>query len=257
MRFLHLHEVTPMRLGAAVPLVGGWRFASVAPVMTPGDVQRLLDHTPCQDVTGVRDYAILLLVARLGLRSIEVALSCCWTTWTGDAARSSCAARLASFASCDRECPPLLTAHGGSGPHQVFARSDRGSGLMVVGSDEEVGDGQGQRDAATPQPGAVRSGEHRSRREEAAVGIHEQLRSLVANKTSQGGCQDRLPLPTDAGKALVAYLAGARPGWLRVVCSSPARLRAARSRHGARLTAIGQVLRHQDLATTAPLRRST
>lgn len=73
MRFLHLHGVIPMKLGGAVPPVGGWRFASVPPTMAVGDVQRLLDHTPRERTVRVRDYAILMLVARLGLRSIEVA----------------------------------------------------------------------------------------------------------------------------------------------------------------------------------------
>ena len=41
--------------------------------MATGGVQRPLDHTPRQGTIGVRDYAILMLVARLGLRSIEVA----------------------------------------------------------------------------------------------------------------------------------------------------------------------------------------
>jgi hypothetical protein len=45
MRFLHLHGVTAIKLGGAVPPVGGWRFASVPPTMAPGDVQRLLEHT--------------------------------------------------------------------------------------------------------------------------------------------------------------------------------------------------------------------
>jgi site-specific recombinase XerD len=73
MRFLHLHGIIPMKPGGAVPPVGGWRFASVPPTMAPGDVQRLLEHTPRRGPVGVRDYAILMLVARLGLRSIEVA----------------------------------------------------------------------------------------------------------------------------------------------------------------------------------------
>ena len=72
MRFLHLHGVTAMKLGGAVPPVGGWR-ASVPPTIAPGDVQRLLEHTSRQGPVGVRDYGILMLVARLGLRSIEVA----------------------------------------------------------------------------------------------------------------------------------------------------------------------------------------
>ena len=41
--------------------------------MAPGDVQRLLGSCDRSAFGGVRDYAILLLLARLGLRSIEVA----------------------------------------------------------------------------------------------------------------------------------------------------------------------------------------
>jgi integrase len=73
MRFFHLHGLTPMKLGGAVPPVGGWRFASVPPAMSAGDVQRLLERMPRRGAVGVRDYAIVLLVARLGLRSIAVA----------------------------------------------------------------------------------------------------------------------------------------------------------------------------------------
>jgi integrase len=36
-------------------------------------VQRLLDSCDISDPAGLRDYAILMLVARLGLRSIEAA----------------------------------------------------------------------------------------------------------------------------------------------------------------------------------------
>jgi integrase/recombinase XerD len=38
-----------------------------------GDVQRLLDSCDRRDPVGIRDYAILVLAARLGLRSAEVA----------------------------------------------------------------------------------------------------------------------------------------------------------------------------------------
>jgi site-specific recombinase XerD len=192
MRFLHLHGVTPVKLGGAVPPVGGWRFASVPKVMAPGDVQRLLDHTPRQGPAGVRDYAILILVARLGLRSIEVAR------------------------------------------------------LLLDDVDWRCGE------------------------------------IVVRGKGREG----RLPLPSDVGEALVAYLSGARPGarsrHLFLTCKAPRgpiradlvgdvveraclragsprvgphRLRHALAadmlRHGAGLTAIGQVLRHQDLGTTA------
>ncbi|TVZ00156.1 integrase [Trebonia kvetii] len=193
MRFLHLHGITAANLSGAVPPVGGWRFASVPLTMGPGEVQRLLEHTPRQEPGGVRDYAILMLVARLGLRSVEVA-------------------RL------------------------LLDDVDWRRGEIIVR-------GKGRR-------------------------------------------EDRLPLPADVGEALVAYLSGARPGarsrHMFLTCKAPrgpiradlvgdvverACLRAGlprvgphRLRHalaadmlrrGAGLTAIGQVLRHQDLGTTA------
>jgi site-specific recombinase XerD len=193
MRFLHLSGVTSMKLGSAVPPVGGWRLASVPSTMAATDVQLLLDRCPRDNAVGVRDYAILMLVARLGLRSIEVA-------------------RL-RLDDVDWRC-----------------------GEIVVR-------GKGRR-------------------------------------------EDRLPLPVEVGEAVVAYLSDARPrlddrhlfltgrapraairadlvgdvveracvraGLTRV---GPHRLRHALAeqmlRQGAGLTAIGQVLRHQDLATTA------
>ena len=193
MRFLHLSGATSMRLGAAVPPVGGWRLASLPPMMAAADVQLLLDRCPHDSAVAVRDYAILLLVARLGLRSIEVA-------------------RL-----------------------RLDDIDWRGGELIVRG---------------------------------------------------KGRREDRLPLPVEVGEAVVAYLSGARPQLddrhLFLTCRSPCapvradlvsdvvkracvragltrvgphRLRHALAeqmlRQGAGLTVIGQVLRHQDLATTA------
>jgi site-specific recombinase XerD len=193
MRFLHLSGVVPMKLGAAVPPVGGWRLASVPPMMAQAEVQRLLDGCPRDSPVGVRNYAILMLVARLGLRSIEVA-------------------RL------------------------QLEDVDWRSGEIIVR-------GKGRR-------------------------------------------EDRLPLPTEVGEAVAAYLTDARPllpdRHVFLTCRAPRgpiradlvgdvvertclraglahvgphRLRHALAeqmlRQGAGLTAIGQVLRHQDLATTA------
>ncbi|MFI5895588.1 tyrosine-type recombinase/integrase [Actinoplanes sp. NPDC051513] len=193
MRFLHLSGVTARMLGAAVPPVGGWRLASLPPMMPASDVQLLLDRCPHDSAVEVRDYAILMLVARLGLRSIEVAR------------------------------------------------------LLLDDIDWRGG--------------------------EIAV-------------RSKGRREDRLPLPVEVGEAIVAYLSGARPRLddrhLFLTCRAPRapiradlvsdvvkraclraglarvgphRLRHALAeqmlRHGAGLTAIGQVLRHQDLATTA------
>jgi len=193
LRFLHLQGDLPQKLGTAVPPVGGWRFATVPPTMAVADVQVLLDRCGRDTITTVRDYAILMLLARLGLRSIEVA-------------------RL------------------------ELRDVDWRAGEIIVR-------GKGRR-------------------------------------------EDRMPLPTEVGEALAAYLSsdrGPRPTrHLFVTCRAPrgpiradlvgdvvqrACLRAGlphvgphRLRHalagemlrqGAGLVAIGQVLRHQDLATTA------
>lgn len=194
LRFLYLQNITPLRLGTAVPPVGGWRLATLPPrSMTAADVQRILDSVDRSTETGVRDFAIIMLVARLGLRSIEVA-------------------RLEL--------------------HDVDWRA----GELVVR-------GKGRR-------------------------------------------HDRLPLPAEVGDALVAYLSGGRNpqgarqlfltcraprGPIRAdlvgdvverTCSraglphvGPHRLRHALAgellRQGAGLVAISQILRHQDLATTA------
>jgi site-specific recombinase XerD len=74
LRFLYLQEITPLRLGTAVPPVGGWRLAALPPpAMSATDVQLLLDTCDRRTMTGIRDFAMMMLVARLGLRSIEVA----------------------------------------------------------------------------------------------------------------------------------------------------------------------------------------
>ncbi len=193
LRFLYLQGFTPLRLGTAVPPVGGWRLAALPPTMTAADVQLLLECCDRSTDVGARDFAIMTLVARLGLRSIEVA-------------------RL------------------------ELRDVDWRAGELVVRG--------------------------KARR------------------------QDRLPLPAEAGAALVAYLAWGRvPAGARrlfLTCRAPrgpiradlvgdvverACLRAGlprvgphRLRHalaaellrrGAGLAAISQVLRHQDLATTA------
>lgn len=194
LRFLYLQGITPLRLGTAVPPVGGWRLAALPPrSVTVAEVQRLLDTVDRSCDVGVRDFAIMMLVARLGLRSIEVA-------------------RL------------------------ELRDVDWRAGELVVR-------GKGRR-------------------------------------------QDRLPLPVEVGEALVAYLScGRNPAGARrlfLTCRAPRgpiradlvgdvvertclraglprvgphRLRHALAgellRQGAGLQAISQVLRHQDLATTA------
>jgi len=59
-------------LAACVPTVANWSFATVPKYLRPGEVQQVLRHCDRNCATQRRDYAILLLLARLGLRAGEV-----------------------------------------------------------------------------------------------------------------------------------------------------------------------------------------
>ena len=73
LRYLYLKGLTPLPLATAVPPVAGWRDTGIPAGFAAGDVQRLLDVCDQDSPAGIRDLAILVLVARLGLRSSEVA----------------------------------------------------------------------------------------------------------------------------------------------------------------------------------------
>lgn len=60
-------------LAAAVPIVASWSMPSIPRAISADQVQQLLTSIDRCTATGRRDYAILLLLARLGLRSSEVA----------------------------------------------------------------------------------------------------------------------------------------------------------------------------------------
>ena len=73
LRYLHLSGRVPVGLVAAVPSVAGWRLASLPRALEPEQVQRLLLSCDRSTVLGSRDFAILMLLSRLGLRAGEVA----------------------------------------------------------------------------------------------------------------------------------------------------------------------------------------
>jgi site-specific recombinase XerD len=74
LRFLHVRGETSGDFSRAVPTIQKWRQASVPQYLSPDEVSQVLAATPRSGVKGRRDYAILLLLARLGLRAREVVL---------------------------------------------------------------------------------------------------------------------------------------------------------------------------------------
>ncbi|MEA5457252.1 site-specific integrase [Sinomonas sp. JGH33] len=72
LRWLHLTGQLPASLAAVVPAVAGWRLSSLPIGLEPGQLERLLTSCDRRTPTGRRDYAVMLLLSRLGLRAGEV-----------------------------------------------------------------------------------------------------------------------------------------------------------------------------------------
>jgi site-specific recombinase XerD len=73
LRFLHAAGHVPEPLAAAVPPVAGWKLATLPADVSPGHVAAVLASCDRRSACGRRDYAILMLLSRLGLRAGEVA----------------------------------------------------------------------------------------------------------------------------------------------------------------------------------------
>ena len=73
LRFLHVAGWVRAGLERAVPSVAGWRYSSLPRALEPAQVARLLSSCDRSTSLGRRDFAILTLLARLGLRACEVA----------------------------------------------------------------------------------------------------------------------------------------------------------------------------------------
>ena len=73
LRYLHHHGKLGRDLAACVPTVAAWSLASLPALLRPEQVQHVLDQCPRDTAAGRRNYAMLLLLARLGLRAGEVA----------------------------------------------------------------------------------------------------------------------------------------------------------------------------------------
>jgi integrase/recombinase XerD len=72
LRFLQQRGVIMADLAGAVPGVAGWRLSHLPKTLPPEQVERLLNSCNRATPAGRRDHAILLLLARLGLRGGEV-----------------------------------------------------------------------------------------------------------------------------------------------------------------------------------------
>jgi site-specific recombinase XerD len=72
LRFAYLQGTTAVDLGAAVPTVPNWRLATLPRFISADEVHRLVRSCDRRTQGGRRDHAVLLLLARLGLRAGEV-----------------------------------------------------------------------------------------------------------------------------------------------------------------------------------------
>ncbi|MEV8181232.1 site-specific integrase [Specibacter sp. NPDC078692] len=73
LRFLHVSGVTSSNLAPVVPGVAGWRLSRVPRALPREQVEALLGCHDTGTATGLRDKAVLTLLAALGLRGAEAA----------------------------------------------------------------------------------------------------------------------------------------------------------------------------------------
>ena len=73
LRFLYLDGQITVPLAGAVPSAACWQLAALPRAVSPADLARLMDSCDRDSAAGRRDFAILVLLARLGLRAGEVA----------------------------------------------------------------------------------------------------------------------------------------------------------------------------------------
>jgi len=72
LRYLHACGEIELDLVTAVPTVPNWSLSAIPRAIAPEHLQAVLAHCPRDTSVGRRDYAILMLLARLGLRSSEI-----------------------------------------------------------------------------------------------------------------------------------------------------------------------------------------
>lgn len=73
LRFAHATGKTAVPLAGAVPAVASWQLSGLPRGLKASEIERLLAGCDRGKAAGLRDYAILSLLARLGLRGAEAA----------------------------------------------------------------------------------------------------------------------------------------------------------------------------------------
>jgi integrase/recombinase XerD len=72
LRYLYLQGQVPVDFRGALPAIAGWRLTGIPKALTALQVRKLLCACDRRRHVGRRDYAVLLLLARLGVRAGEV-----------------------------------------------------------------------------------------------------------------------------------------------------------------------------------------
>src|SRR5215831_10000210 len=120
LRYLHHAGLSPLALAGCVPSIRRWKLASLPTYLSAAQVQEVLDACDRTTALGRRDYAIVMMLARLGLRADEVA-TLTWMISTGSPARCSFVPRVGN----ERRCRCLRTSAQLSSPTCVMAARRR------------------------------------------------------------------------------------------------------------------------------------
>jgi len=73
LRYLHYRGLNPLALAGSVPSIRRWKLSSLPTYLSAAQVQNVLDGCNRTTALGRRDYAILMMLAKIGLRADEVA----------------------------------------------------------------------------------------------------------------------------------------------------------------------------------------
>jgi len=73
LRYLHHKGLNPLPLAGCVPSIREWKLANLPTYLPAEQVEKVLDSCDQASAIGRRDYAILMMLAKIGLRANEVA----------------------------------------------------------------------------------------------------------------------------------------------------------------------------------------